>query len=112
MYRAGVQQAQESVQKYLPQEFKSTLSVHDYWDMPYTFTKLAGTVILSDQPPSYNKLEFVQDVNPLNSIAKEVAMENLLAKSEESDFGKHSTQFDEIHDDQEMNFSTTNIRIR
>ena len=109
MHRAGVHQAQEFVQKYLPQEFESTLSVNDFWDLPYTFTKPAGTVIVSDQPPSYNKLKFVEDVNFLNSVANEVAMENLLEESEESDFVKHFTQLDEIYDDQEMNFSTTDI---
>ena len=36
-------------------------------------------------------------------------MENLLEESEESDFVKHFTQLDEIYDDQEMNFSTTDI---
>ena len=36
-------------------------------------------------------------------------MENLLEESEESDFVKHSTQCDEIYDDQEMNFSMTDI---
>lgn len=46
MHRAGVHQAQEFVQKYLPQEFESTLSVNDFWDLPYTFTKPAGTVIV------------------------------------------------------------------
>lgn len=64
---------------------------------------------LSYQPPSYNKLKFVEDVNFLNSVANEVAMENLLEESEESDFVKHFTQLDEIYDDQEMNFSTTDI---
>ena len=59
MHRAGVQQAQEFVQKHLPQESENTLSVNDCWDLPYTFTKPAGMVIVSDQPPSYNKLEFV-----------------------------------------------------
>ena len=48
-------------------------------------------------------------MNFLNSVANEVAMENLLEESEESDFEKHFTQLDEIYDDQEMNFSTTNI---
>ena len=109
MHRAGVQQAQEFVQKYLPQEFENTLSVNDCWDLPYTFTKPAGMIIVSDQPPSYNKLEFVQDVNSLNSVGNEVAMENLLEESEESDFVKNSTKFDEIYDDQEVNFSTTDI---
>ena len=54
-------------------------------------------------------MKFVEDVNFLNSVANEVAMENLLEESEESDFLKHSTQLDEIYDDQEMNFSTTDI---
>ena len=36
-------------------------------------------------------------------------MENLLVESEESNFVKHSTQLDEIYDDQEMNFSTTDM---
>ena len=48
-------------------------------------------------------------MNFLNSVANEVAMENLLEESEESDFVKHSTQCDEIYDDQEMNFSMTDI---
>ena len=109
MHRAGVQQAQEFVQKYLPQELENTLSVNDCWHLPYMFTKPAGMVIVSDRPPSYNKLEFVQDVNSLNSVGNEVAMENLLEESEESDFVKNSTKFDEIYDDQEMNFSTTDI---
>ena len=91
------------------QEFESTLSVNDFWDLPYTFTKPAGTVIVSDQPPSYNKLKFVQDVNFLNSVADEEAMENLLEESQESDLVKHSTQLDEIYNDQEINFSTTDI---
>ena len=106
MHRAGVQQAQEFVQKYLPQEFENTLSVNHCWDLPYTFTKPAGMVVVTDQPPSYNKLEFVQDLNSLNSVGNEVAMENLLEESEESDFVKHSTKFDESYDVQEMNFST------
>ena len=33
-------------------------------------------------------------------------MENLLQESEESDFVKHSTKFDESYDVEEMNFST------
>ena len=48
-------------------------------------------------------------MNFLNSVANEVAMENLLEEIEESDFVKHFTQLDEIYDDQEMNFSTTDI---
>ena len=109
MHKAGVQQAQKFVQTYLPQEFESTLSVNYCWDLPYTFTKPSGTVIVSDQPPSYNKLEFVQDVNSLNSVANEIAVENQLQESEESDFLKHSTQFEEIYDEQEKNFSTPDI---
>ena len=62
-------------------------------------------VVVSDQPPPY-KLEFVPDVNSLNSLGNEVAMENLLEESEESDFVKHSTKFDESYDVEEMNFST------
>ena len=58
--------------------------------------------MVTDQPPSYNKL----DLNSLNSLGNEVAMENLLDESEESDFVKHSTKFDESYDVQEMNFAT------
>ena len=36
-------------------------------------------------------------------------MENLLEESKESDFVKHSTQRDEIYDDQVMNFFMTDI---
>ena len=64
MHRAGVKQAQEFIRKYLPDEFENTLTVNGYWKMPYTFTKPAETIIVSDQPPSYDKLEVFLDVIP------------------------------------------------
>ena len=63
MHRAGVKQAQDFIRKYLPDEFETTLTVNGCWKMPYRFTKPIGTIIVSDQPPSHNKLEVFLEVN-------------------------------------------------
>lgn len=99
MHRAGVQQAQDFIRKYLPDEFETTLTVNGCWKLPYRFTKPAETVIVSDQPPSYDKLEVFLDINTPNSVENEVVMANLLAESEEEEFVRQPSQLDEVDDD-------------
>lgn len=99
MHRAGVQQAQDFIRKYLPDEFETTLTVNGCWRLPYRFTKPAETVIVSDQPPSYDKLEVFLDINTPNSVENEVVMANLLAESEEEEFVRQPSQLDEVDDD-------------
>ena len=53
MHRAGIKQAQDFIRKHLPDEFETTLTVNGCWKMPYRFTKPAGTIIVSDQPPAW-----------------------------------------------------------
>lgn len=102
MHRAGVKQAQDFIRKYLPNEFETTLTVNGYWEMPYTFTKPADTIIVSDQPPSYDKLEVFLDVNTTNSVENEVVTENLLIENEEDEFVGQPSQLDEVDDEQQM----------
>ena len=102
MHRAGVKQAQDFIRKYLPDEFETTLTVNGYWEMPYTFTKPADTIIVSDQPPSYDKLEVFLDVNTTNSVENEVVTENLLIENEEDEFVGQPSQLDEVDDEQQM----------
>ena len=107
MHRAGVKQAQEFIRKYLPDEFETTLTVNGYWKMPYTFTKPAETIIVSDQPPSYDKLEVFLDVNTTNSVENEVVIENLLIENEEDEFVGQPSQLDEVDDEQQMTSAKT-----
>ena len=102
MHRAGVKQAQDFIRKYLPDEFETTLTVNGYWEMPYTFTKPADIIIVSDQPPSYDKLEVFLDVNTTNSVENEVVTENLLIENEEDEFVGQPSQLDEVDDEQQM----------
>lgn len=108
MHRAGVKQAQDVIRrKYLPDEFETTLTVNSCWTMPYRFTKPAEIVIVSDQPPSYDKLEVFLDVNTPNSVDNEVVMENLLIENEEDEFLRQPSQLDEVDDEQQMTADKT-----
>ena len=78
MHRAGVKQARDVIRKYLPDEFETTLTVNGCWKVPYRFTKPAETVTVSDQPPSYDKLDVFLDINTPNNVDSEVVMENYL----------------------------------
>ena len=102
MHTAGVKQAQDFIRKYLPDEFETTLTVNGYWKMPHTFTKPAETIIVSDQTPSYDKLEVFLDVNTTNSVENEVVIENLLIENEEDEFVGQPSQLEEVDDDQQM----------
>ena len=102
MHRAGVKQAQDFIRKYLPDEFETTLTVNGYWEMPYTFTKPADIIIVSDQPPSYDKLEVFLDENTTNSVENEVVTENLLIENEEDEFVGQPSQLDEVDEEQQI----------
>ena len=75
--------------------------------MPYRFNKPAETIIVSDQPPSYDKLEVFLDVHTPNSVENEVVEENLLIENEEDEFVRQPSQLDEVDDDQQMTASKT-----
>ena len=107
MHIAGVKQAQDFIRKYLPDEFETTLTVNGCWKMPYRFTKPAETIIVSDQPPSYDKLDVFLDINTPNSVENEVVMENLLIENEEDEFVGQPSQLDEVHDEQQMTVDKT-----
>lgn len=107
MHRAGVKQAQDVIRKFLPDEFETTLTVNGCWTMPYRFTKPAEIVIVSDQPPSYDKLEVFLDINTPNSVENEVVMESLLIENEEDEFMRQPSQLDEVDDEQQMTADKT-----
>lgn len=101
MYRAGVQQAQEVIRKYLPDELETTLTANNCWRLPYRFTKPSETVIVSELPPSYDKLDIFSWFQHLK-VENEVAMENLLVENTEEEFVGQPSQLDEVDDVQEM----------
>lgn len=107
MHRAGVKQAQDLIRRYLPDEFETTLTVNGCWKMPYRFNKLAETIIVSDKPPSYDKLDVFLDVHTPNSVENEVVEENLLIENEEDEFVRQPSQLDALDDDQQMTASKT-----
>ena len=58
--------------------------------------------MLSDQPPSYDKLEVFLDINSPNSVVNEVVVENLLIENEEDEFVRQPSQLDEVDDEQQV----------
>ena len=78
MHKEGVEAAQLLVKEYLPPEFKKCLMENNSWDLPYTFPKPKGTVIVSNKPPTYNKLHVSVDADLVKDIQAEVDLKTCL----------------------------------
>ena len=78
MHKEGVKAAQILVQEYLPPDFKKCLMQNNSWDLPYTFPKQKGTVIVSTKPPTYDKLHVSVDADLVADIQAEVDLKTCL----------------------------------
>jgi len=83
MHKEGIKAAQELVQEYLPSEFQRCLMENSSWEFPYTFPKPKGIIVVSNQPPTYDKLDVSVDANLLEKVQTEVEMEDLVEREEE-----------------------------
>ena len=78
MHKEGVEAAQLLVKEYLPPEFKKCLMENNSWDLPYTFPKPKGTVIVSNKPPTYNKLHVSVEADLVKDVQAEVDLKTCL----------------------------------